>query len=795
MASVYNNISNTSSASSLRGFGGLASGLDRDSLIEGMTAATRAKIAKQQKSKQTMQWKQDAYRSISSKLVEFSRKYTSYTTPETNLASAAFWTRSNVTPTGINSKYIQVTGSPTSTGTISIAGVEQLAKKASVVSGDFVTSGVLTSGELKPDEMKIVSALAGESLKFKINDKTFNVQLGNGDYSNATEAVKSIKEALKGVSVGGRTLADIIDVEAEAVTPDGENTPFTLNFKSTDGAGNTVSLAGGSEGALKALGFESEEKFATLAGEGKTVINESGIAMPEEEWNEIKAKQNFFKELSFQERVNGKKMTFTYNGVSKSIMLEYDAEHKPETPLDAFTADIEKKLAKEFGSGRIAVSVTGDGKLQFKTQKPNGDGDNSSELAISSADAGLLGTDGALQIEKGVSNRLNLDAAVGQSGLKAMPSGTDWDITINGVTIAGINSGSTMNDIINKINSSDAGVIVTYMKNADRFSIVSNDEGASGMVELSDDAAKLFGAMENGVAMKDYGRDAVISVRYGDSADPVKLTRGSNTFNLEGMNVTVSGTFNEAGDDKSQEVTLNAKADSDKIVKAVSDMIKDYNTLIKLVNDEISTKPNRKYDPLTDEQKADMKDSQIEKWEEEAKKGLLFGDSELRSLSDSMRYIFGVGSSETARLEALGFSKSTDYSENGAIVFDEKKFRTALENSGEELQNLFTRNADASKGDQGGIMNRFTGITNKYASVTGAVKGSLIEKAGSVYAPNSILSNALKKSMDAVDKYVVRLQSQLKVETDRYIKQFTTLETVIAQMNSQSSWLQSSFGG
>ena len=792
MASVYNNISNTTSASSLRGFGGLASGLDRDSLIEGMTAATRAKIAKQQKSKQTMQWKQDAYRSISSMLVEFSRKYTSYTNPDTNLASAAFWTRSNVTPTGINSKYIQVTGSPTSAGSISIAGVEQLAKKASVVSSDYVTSGTLMSGELKVDEMTPVSALAGESLKFKVNDKTFEVQLGNGDYSNATEAVKSIKEALKNVSVGGRTLADIVDVEAETDTPDEKNAPFKLSFKSIDDAGNTVSLAGGSEGALKALGFENKDEFEILAEAGKTVLNNSGISMPEEDWNKIKDNQNFFKELSFQDRVNGKKMTFTYNGVSKSITLEYDSEQ--ENPLDKFAADIEKKLDKEFGLGRIAVSITGD-QLQFKTQKPNGDADNSSNLAISSADAGLLGTDGALKIEKGQSNRLNLDAAVGESGLATMPSGTDWDITINGKTITGINAGSTMNDIINKINSSDAGVTVTYMKNADRFSIVSNEDGASGKVELSDDAAKLFGAMENGAAMKDYGQDAIINVRYGDSADTVKLTRGSNTFNLEGMNVTVSGTFNEAGDDKSQEVTLNAKADSDKIVKAVTDMIKDYNALIKLVNDEISTKPNRNYGPLTDEQKADMKDSQIEKWETEAKKGLLFGDSELRSLSDSMRFIFGVGTTETARLEALGFSKSTDYSENGAIVFNEEKFRTALENSGEELQDLFTRSADTSTGDQGGVMNRLTGIINKYASVTGAVKGSLIEKAGSVYAPSSILSNALKKSMDEVDKYINRLQSQLKVETDRYIKQFTSLETVIAQMNSQSSWLQSSFGG
>lgn len=137
------------------------------------------------------------------------------------------------------------------------------------------------------------------------------------------------------------------------------------------------------------------------------------------------------------------------------------------------------------------------------------------------------------------------------------------------------------------------------------------------------------------------GKDAVIFAKYGDSSAPVELTRGSNSFNLDGLNVTVSGTFNETGVyDKAEEVTFDAKTDTDKIIKAVTDMIKDYNDIIKLVNSEVSTKPNRKYEPLTDQQKEQMKDSQIEKWETEAKKGLLFNDPELRNLSDSLRFVF-----------------------------------------------------------------------------------------------------------------------------------------------------------
>ena len=48
--------------------------------------------------------------------------------------------------------------------------------------------------------------------------------------------------------------------------------------------------------------------------------------------------------------------------------------------------------------------------------------------------------------------------------------------------------------------------------------------------------------------------------------------------------------------------------------------------------------------------------------------------------------------------------------------------------------------------------------------------------------------------METINKKISDLQNRLKMERDRYIKQFTSLESVIAQMNSQSGWL-SQFGG
>ena len=459
---------------------------------------------------------------------------------------------------------------------------------------------------------------------------------------------------------------------------------------------------------------------------------------------------------------------------------------------------LQGELDKKFGEGRIEVSGI-NGKLNFETKNlSTNTTDTSSVLSISSGDSGLLGKNGALNVNSGESNRLNLTSSLIDSGLTSDFSGKNEDdelkLVINGEPITGLTYGSSLNDIINKINASDAGVTVSYLKNADKFSIVSKADGAAGKIEFgsSDNSADLF----NNYTIKP-GVDAIVSVKYDGADDPVEIIRGNNSFNLDGLNITVNGTFGYSEGvlvEDTEPITFNAKTDTDSIVSAVSDMVKDFNEIIDLVNKEVTTKPNRSYEPLTDEQKEGMSEDQIKLWEEKAKAGMLFNDSELRSLSDNMRFIFDSGSPDKAALNSFGISTSSSYGDNGKLVFNETKFRAALESNPEDLQKLFTKGADTTTGDKGGVMARLTEITEKYASTTGSTKGILIERAGSLYAPTSILNNALQKSMDSLDTIIDRFNDQLQTETDRYIKQFTSLETLISQMNSQSSWLSSALG-
>ena len=65
-------VSSTSSLgnTSLRGFGGMASGIQRDEIIEQMTLGTTTKINNAKKEITQIQWKQEAFRSLSDKIID-----------------------------------------------------------------------------------------------------------------------------------------------------------------------------------------------------------------------------------------------------------------------------------------------------------------------------------------------------------------------------------------------------------------------------------------------------------------------------------------------------------------------------------------------------------------------------------------------------------------------------------------------------------------------------------------------------------------------------------------------------
>ena len=795
MASISSvNSTGSSLTSSIRGFGGLASGLDRDTLIEQFTAGTRSKIAQQKQKQQKLQWTQEAIRGISDKIYDFSSKFTSFSS-SSNLTSSKLFSRSQISVNGVNSKYVSATGSAASAENLSINRVKQLARNATMNTG-AVSSKTLTTADLgltdggKLDATKAVSTIAGDMLYVKYGNSTYGVTMTDGG-KDAASAVSMINEQLKTVEIsGGKKLSEVMKA---TVSADGK-----IGFEAIDNAnGNRLELAGGTGDILKDLGFLKEgEKFDNLTDEQKNIAKEGGLTAANA--------ATVTKEEKLYNLLSEKKLTFSYNGTKGEIKLD---KYDENTTWEKVKKDLQTKLDEAFGKGRIEVGDE-NGSLSFKTMIPGGTEDKSSTLSILSG-AGLVGEGGVFGIAAGASNRINMTTTVDKAGFanaagfgSSLKDDGSYYLSINGVEIEGITKDSTVNEIMEKINNSKAGVKVSYQSISDQFVITSTENGAAG--EITFDAAKdgksnlaalMFGTPTEGTNYTK-GQDAILSVSYPGSKDEIEITRASNSFDLDGINVTLKGTFGyDASGAKisdTEAVTFTGSVDSENTTKTVKEMIEAFNDILKLVNTEVSTKPNRKYAPLTDEQKEELSDKTIEKWEEKAKAGLLFADSDLRMMANSMRTV--INAADRSKLSEMGITVSDNYKDNGKLVFDEAKFKAALEKDPEAVKEVLNRSAtDSGDTSQAGLLTRISSIMDRYGKTTGATKGVLVERAGSVHAPTSILKNSLQKQLDSIDTYIDKLNDKLKTEQDRYISQFTSLETLINQMNSQSSYLSSMF--
>ena len=301
------------------------------------------------------------------------------------------------------------------------------------------------------------------------------------------------------------------------------------------------------------------------------------------------------------------------------------------------------------------------------------------------------------------------------------------------------------------------------------------------------------------------GQDAKFSVEINGEA--MEMTRGSNTFSLDGLNVTLKDTFNTAEDiaanngQMTEAVTFQRSTDSDKIVEAVKSMIADYNEMMAEIRGQYATLPYQSngsfkdYEPLTDEEKASMSESAIQKYEEKAKQGLLFNDSNLSALYNRMLNVFSPGGEDEALLRQMGISVSFSATDNSSsITLDESKLRSMLDSDPDAVADLFTRSASAGNASSDGLMQSMKTQLDRYAGTTGAVKGILVQQAGTPLSSLTLMNNTWQDQIDNIYTDIEKWQDKLTAQVDKYTSMFSKLETLIYQMNSQSSTLAGMMG-
>ena len=796
MASIYSLMGSTSSSSSIYGsrgsniISGLASGLDTEALIEGMLQSYKQKIQGLQQDRTKLQWQQSAYQSISNKLVELSRKYTSYTST-TNLFSNSFFDNAvTTTAKGTYSDLVSATGKGTSD--VVINGVSQLASKAQYSVSNSLgtnisgTTATVTGGELNLSNDMTLSTIDG-SLSIKYGSQTINLnfgeldlfQDGNGklDTSKLQETINKQLDETE-IVVGGTTYKASERVSV-SVGSDG-----TVSLSEIGGAGNALYISGASG------------NFASLVKDLEDAVKDESSSFS------LDMTKDVTKTVSTSDYLSDKTISVTLNGQTKTIKLGGITPQGSESFNDAFVRTLNEKVADAFGNGKLTAAVDGSGKLTFT-------GNASDNFSISSGAGELVGL-GSETLTSYLDTNKTLGDLLGDNmgGLTAVgqdDNGNDlYGLTINGVTMK-FTKDTSLSSVMEAINSNtEAGVDVSYSKLTNEFVFTAKETGSAGKIEMGDDLAKQLFGDSSGYTQ---GTDAVFTATINGKTQT--FTRSTNNVDLDGLKVTLEGTFDavyvkdDQGQntdvvDKTQGVSFSTKTNTDTIVDAIKQFVEDYNALVTEVKKAYSDMPlqqsnGSRYEPLTSEQEADMTESELKAYEEKAKTGILFMDSDLSSLYNSLRSAVTPGGNDGAYLRSIGIN--TSYSEGlTTISLDEAALREALETDPDSVRDAFAKSQKNGAATDG-LMASIQSVTEKYAATTGATKGILIEKAGSQYAPSSALQNTMLDKMSDIDEQIEKWQDKMTNQVDYYTNKFTQLELLINQMNSQSSALAGLTGG
>ena len=488
----------------------------------------------------------------------------------------------------------------------------------------------------------------------------------------------------------------------------------------------------------------------------------------------------------------GQKITISA-GNNTIPALELELGGSGDNGVESISA-LNAKLKATSGYENLQASLK-DGKLVFtnSSEKTLDDGTKAGE--IYTIESVALGMSGEVGYEKGDadSNTMSADftAKVKQdftstdisTSTKLADLGIKVGTTfsVNGKDFV-VDDKSTINDFTTAV--SKMGVSASFDASHGRFYLNASKTGAANDFNItSSDSSALEALGLGSKAEKVDARDAIIYY------NNVKYTSDSNTLTVNGLTITAKAKTDSV-------VNVEAAADVDSAYNTIKNFVKSYNELIDEMNKYYNEK-DAGYDALTDDEREKLSDTQIEKWEEKAKQGLLRRDSTLQTLLSGMRTTLnqGVqvtmedGSTKTMTLASLGIVTG-DYTENGKlhILGDEDDDQYSSETN--TLKNLLESGSDIVGQVIGGTTSTSGVGTQMYDYLRKSMTRIEGVRSTQTFYNDKTLDSEIDDYDDDIDKWDEKLQNL----EDKYYDQFSKMESAMAKLQSQQSYLSSLFG-
>ena len=357
---------------------------------------------------------------------------------------------------------------------------------------------------------------------------------------------------------------------------------------------------------------------------------------------------------------------------------------------------------------------------------------------------------------------------------------------------------STISDVVNQLK--DAGLNANFDAGNGRFYLSSSDSGYATDFNITADSSDtnsttLLNALGLGdTAKKIDGSDAVIVL------NGVKYTSTTNNFSINGLSISVNGVTDKVDDlknvdvdalDDSKAVSISTTTDTQGIYDKIKDFLTSYNNIINKMTKLYNADSAKNYEPLTDDEKSQMSDSEVEKWETKIKDSLLRRDSNLSTIMNAMTTSMTKAISINGKnyslssfgISTLGYMNAAENEQN-AYHIDGDEDDTATSGNEDKLMAMINSDPDTVVS----FMQQLT--TNLYDAIGTKMKSSTLSSIYKVYNDKEMASE-YSDYTTTIKKWEQKLQDQ----EDAYYKKFSAMETALSKLQSQTSSLSNLFGG
>lgn len=742
---------------------GMVSGLDTESLVTAMVATQTAKKEKLQKAQTKLQWKQDAFKSINTKVYGLYSK----------ISNLRFSTAYNMKKTTVsNSTKATVTASSSAVNGTQKLTIEKLA-----------TSGYLTGAELKKGTTGS-STLA--DLGYTDGDTTLSVTVGTAkkdiEVSSTTtidDLVSKLKDA--GVNASYDETNRRIFVSAKET---GKDNDFAITSSSKAGL-NALNAAG-----LCVSSVSDQENYKKMASYAKGTTAETSDAMLEILKN-LKNAYDSNTELTLKEKNLSAKISYSN---AKDAVNEYLDGDSTNADLKADREQLVNLLKQSSGKYTYVNNETGEVKDIYEAADTVGWTAIDTKINELAKSTGLItettGDDGETKEDSAKLDTLKSNVktviAVDDNEIYTDDDKAAYYLTADEREAAQ----KELDETIPAQRAANDAIIAD--ENNSYWDI--KDYTGMGDTELRALADKYADEIMNAKSVVDNNfKDIPVSAGATrvDAEDAkitlndAEFTSSSNVFNINGLTIKATGTT-AAG----ESLTISTDTDTQGLYDKIKDFLTEYNSIINELTSLYNADSAKGYEPLTDDEKSEMSDSEVEKWETKIKDAILRNDSTIGGVMNSMTTAmmssytvngksYSLASFGIHTLGYLNAAKNEQYAYH--IDGDEDDSNTS--GNTDKLLDMITNNPE----DVEEFMKQLT--SGLYSALDVKMKSTTMSSAYTIYNDKQ-----MTRDYNSYTTQIKNWETKIEDLENRYYKQFSNMEKQLAKMQSSTSSLTSMFG-